>query len=124
MAIDHTTTYNLYIVGGAAMVLYYNVRESSMDVDGSWDVNNVVVNKAIDYAADINNINKSWLNSDYEKSPSYTPAIYTNSIFYDQIHNVRFHIVRPELALCMKIIAFRGRRGKYDRADAHSLVII
>lgn len=73
--LDPNNDYTLYLVGGAAMVLYYDCRESSRDIDVSWRGNHKVIAKAIHDVADYNSINQSWINNDYEKSESFTRAI-------------------------------------------------
>ena len=120
--LDKNNTYKFYIVGGAALASYYGLREFSRDIDASCIGNISNVEKDIEEIASEIGILPGWLNFDYEKSESYTPKIVDNSILYKVIENCEFHVASPQLLLCMKLISFRGRPGKFDREDAYKLV--
>lgn len=121
---DPHNNYSFFIVGGAAMVMYYNCRNTSRDIDVFWFGNEKIIKHSIVEIANKYKLENTWINNDYEKSESFTKLITNNSIFFDRIKNVNFYIIRPELALCMKLTAFRERPGKFDRADAINIVNI
>ena len=111
---------NFYIVGGCAMVMGYRTRYGSTDIDAFWS-DDLNISKDVKEVAKEFNIQDGWLNSDFKKSEGYTNAIMYNSTLYSTILNCNFYIVNPELLLCMKLIAFRTRVGKYDIDDLYNL---
>jgi hypothetical protein len=107
-------THDLYIVGGAALVLGYNLRLATSDMDAIWS-NQDYFRKCINKIAKRNKLENNWCNMDVVLSKSYTPAIIdiANCRLIIKQGSLRIWVINLWLALCMKLIAFRER----DRSD-------
>ena len=65
---------DIYLVGGAAILLNFEYRESTIDIDALFNENELV-QKAIIMTAKEIGISMDWLNQDCKKTPSYSPLI-------------------------------------------------
>ena len=106
--------HDLYIVGGAALVLGYDLRLATSDMDAVWS-NQEYFRICINKVAKRNRLEIGWCNMDVVLSKSYTPAIIDNKncqLIMKQ-GSLSVWVINLWLALCMKLIAFRER----DRSD-------
>ena len=106
--------HDLYIVGGAALVLGYNLRPATSDMDAVWS-NQDYFRNCINKVAKKSKIETGWCNMDVVLSKSYTPAIIdsANCKLVMKQGSLNVWVINLWLALCMKLIAFRER----DRTD-------
>ena len=106
--------HDLYIVGGAALVLGYNLRFATSDMDAVWS-NQEYFRNCINKVAKRNKLENGWCNMDVVLSKSYTPAVIdnTNCQLIIKHDSLNVWVINLWLALCMKLIAFRER----DRND-------
>jgi len=106
--------HDLYIVGGAALVLGYNLRLATSDMDAVWS-NQDYFRKCINKVAKRNKLEIGWCNMDVVLSESYTPAVTDeiNCTLMMKQGSLNVWVINLWLALCMKLIAFRER----DRSD-------
>jgi Nucleotidyltransferase of unknown function (DUF6036) len=95
---------DIFIFGGAAMVLGFNARDSTRDVDAVWSPHGPV-QRAAHEIADSLNLPKSWLN---DQASSFLPSGFspTGSVAFEA-SSLRVIRAEPELMLAMKVSAFR-----------------
>jgi Nucleotidyltransferase of unknown function (DUF6036) len=102
-------TADVFIFGGAAMVLGFDARPSTRDVNAIWRPHGVVQHEAWEVAS-ILDLPRWWLN---EQASSYLPAgtNFDGSPLFD-VPGLRVIQASPELLLAMKIAA--ARTGDLD----------
>jgi hypothetical protein len=111
---DADVKVRIYVAGGAAMVLIYDARAATEDVDGDFYSTELVQNKAREVARR-RDLPEDWL-SDAAKvflpqggrEPRWTPVLKRRS--------VEIATIDPEALLAMKIRASRPRRDGSDIA--------
>ncbi len=111
---------DLYVVGGACIVVTLHSRESTMDIDALWQRSGVVQD-AINAVGDSNGLGHTWCNDNFRMTASYTDKIILCSSLYKEFDRLRIYMVRPELLLAMKLISFRVTKPQ-DIEDAKELV--
>ena len=105
----------LVIVGGASILLNYDFRENTMDIDAFISTGSSI-KAAIYKIADDNNISTEWLNNSFLKTTSFSNKLIEVSKFYktyNQVLDVR--TISDEYLIAMKLEAFR--KYKYDLSD-------
>lgn len=114
--IKHSFSCELIIVGGASIVLNYNFRLSTMDID-CLDVNDVIMNDIVSPITQKFNIDPFWINTDFMNTKSYSPKIYQYASFYKSYGNGALVVrtIKDEYLLAMKVIS--GRKYKNDISD-------
>lgn len=111
---------DLYVVGGACIVVTLHSRESTMDIDALWQKSGVVQD-AINAVGDSNGLGHTWCNSDFKRTTNYTDKVLLYSRLYREMDRLRVYMVRPELLLAMKLVSFRVTKPQ-DIEDAKELV--
>lgn len=111
---------DLYVVGGACIVVTLHSRESTMDIDALWQKSGVVQD-AINAVGDSNGLGHTWCNDNFRMTASYTDRIILCSSLYKEFDRLRVYMVRPELLLAMKLVSFRVTKPQ-DIEDAKELV--
>lgn len=114
------TQCELIIVGGAAIVLNYNFRLATTDIDAFGDTHSIL-KEAIRKVEDKFNLSSDWLNTDFLLSPSFSKRLVEVSIPYktfNQVLNVR--TISREYLIAMKLYAFRNY--KYDKSDIIGII--
>lgn len=111
---------DLYVVGGACIVVTLHSRESTMDIDALWQKSGVVQD-AINEVGDSNGLGHTWCNDNFRMTASYTDRIILCSSLYKEFDRLRVYMVRPELLLAMKLVSFRVTKPQ-DIEDAKELV--
>jgi hypothetical protein len=107
-------TADVFVFGGAAMILGYDARPATRDVDALWRPHGAVL-KAAWAVADEMGLLRSWLN---EQASSYLPSAPNwagPTLFAGSA--LRVVAAEPELLLAMKVRAGRA----VDLHDAHVL---
>jgi hypothetical protein len=103
----------LYVVGGAAMVLSYDARDATFDVDGDFSPRDIVTEVA-DEVARRQGLPSDWLNSAANgfipafKSPDWQPLL--------RFGTLEVLVADDRTMLAMKIRASRGKRDEPDIA--------
>lgn len=112
-------TVDLTLVGGASLINFFNIRESTLDID-------VIKNRSVDLRDFIlrieeeNNLPHNWLNDDVMFSKSFKPSLLRHKVFYKTFCNcLNVYYLSPVALLCMKIKAWRLERS--DVLDAFQL---
>jgi Nucleotidyltransferase of unknown function (DUF6036) len=105
-------TADVFVFGGAAMVLGFDARPSTRDVDAVWQPHSAVLEEAWKVAEALD-LPRSWLNE-----RAYLPAgARSGGAIAFQGAALRVTLASPELLLAMKVRA--ARRG--DLADIRTL---
>lgn len=103
------TSVDVWVYGGAAMVLAYRARTATRDIDAVWE-DDSAVRHAADLTAQQLGLPRSWLN---DQAASYVPqrarqdpqAFFDAPIFEDA--HLRVMAANPRLLLAMKVLAAR-----------------
>ena len=112
--------FEIILVGGAAIILNYDFRGGTTDIDTF--VSSAGAIKDASYrVADKFGLAADWLNSDFRRTKSYSPHLIQYSKFYkrfNQILNVR--TVTREYLIAMKLVSFRAY--KRDKSDVVGII--
>ena len=105
----------IVLIGGAAILLNYGFRGMTYDTDAIISAASSMKD-AVNAVADRYSLPNGWMNADFMRTPSYTPAILRHSKYYRTYANVvTFRTVCREYLIAMKLMA--GRRYKNDLSD-------
>jgi hypothetical protein len=101
----------VFLVGGAALSLYYFDRDSTRDIDAGFPVDPVISEVILEIALR-EKLPVNWINNEAAMYFGFPPSRYwiTKRI----IGEVTLKVASPELMLAMKIKASRGRRDNED----------
>ena len=114
-----TRKLEIIIVGGASILLNYNFRPSSYDVDAYFVSD--VLKQAINNVADKLNLPVGWLNKDFIRTPSFSPKIIQYSSFYKEFKNVlTVRTISSEYLVAMKLVSFRNYKD--DITDIANII--
>ena len=105
---------DIYVVGGSAVVLNFEFRLSTMDIDALFETDEMI-NNAIMLTAKEMNIASDWLNSDFINTPSFTPKIKGVSALYKTFNEVvNVYYIEPLYLVAMKLKSARPTGGDLD----------
>jgi len=111
----------IVLVGGAVVLLNYNFRKSTNDIDYS-NPQSDLIDKAIEKTAKKHRLFKNWLNNDFRKTSAYSDKINEISIPYKQISDVlEVRTISSEYLIVMKLMAFRN--NKHDLSDVAGILM-
>jgi len=111
----------IVLVGGAVVLLNYNFRKSTNDIDYS-NPQSDLIDKAIEKTAEKHKLFKNWLNNDFRKTSAYSDKINEISIPYKQISDIlEVRTISPEHLIVMKLMAFR--KNKHDLSDVAGILM-
>ena len=113
--------FEIIIVGGASIVLNYDFRDATRDVDCIVSPP-TSINDAINRTGDKNGLENGWLNSDFKKTASYSPKIIQYSKYYKQFqHILTVRTIADEYLIAMKLASIR--EYKHDKSDIVGILI-
>ena len=116
----HGIPAEMILVGGASVLLNYDFRVSSYDIDASYE-SEAVMKEAINAVGDRFGLPNGWVNDDFKKTISYTPKIVQYSEYYRTFsHALSIRTVRAEHLVAMKLMS--GRQYKKDLSDIAGIV--
>ena len=119
--IEEKQPLKIILVGGASVVLNYNFRNSTNDIDYSNPYTDFI-EIAILKTAEKNKLFKDWLNNEIRKTNSYSDKINDISIFYKNISDVlEVRTISSEYLIAMKLMAFREH--KHDLSDIAGILM-
>lgn len=105
----------IIIVGGGSVLLNYDFRMNSVDVD-AFNTYDSAIEDAAKLVADKYNLSQQWLNDDFKKTPSYSPRLRQYSSYYKTFSNVlEIRTISREYLVAMKMVS--GRKYKNDLSD-------
>ena len=105
----------IILVGGASVIINYNFRQTSFDIDGIYN-HPSIMKESINAVGDKYGLPNGWLNDEFRKTKSYTPKIIQYSKYYKTFSNVlMIRTVSEEYLIAMKLVS--GRKYKSDLSD-------
>lgn len=105
----------LIIVGGGSVLLNYDFRMNSIDIDGFNNCKDAIKD-ASKIIADKYNLSEQWLNDDFKKTPSFSKNLRQYSSYYKTFSNVlEVRTINREYLIAMKMVS--GRKYKNDLSD-------
>ena len=109
------TPAEMILVGGASVLINYQFRASSYDIDAAYEAPSIM-KEAINAVGDKYGLPNGWLNDDFKRTTSYTPKIAEYSEYYKTFSGVlQIRTVRAEYLVAMKLVS--GRQYKKDLSD-------
>lgn len=103
------------LIGGAAILANYGFREMTYDMDAIIQASSAMKD-AINQVGDTFSLPFSWLNTDFEKTKSYSPKLLGVSVYYKTFSNVlTVRTISAEYLIAMKLMS--GRKYKNDLSD-------
>ena len=103
------------LVGGAAILANYGVREMTYDIDAVITAPSAM-KEAVNAVGDGFSLSNGWFNVDFKNTSSYSPKLSQYSKYYRTYSNVlNIRIISAEYLVAMKLMS--GRRYKKDLSD-------
>ena len=111
----------LILIGGASVLINYGFRNMTTDIDALIRASSGMKD-AIDRVGERFNLPKAWLNSDFQKTRSYTPKLEEFSKYYKTYSNIlTIRTVAAEYLIAMKLQS--GRQYKSDLSDVLGILV-
>ena len=105
---------DIYMVGGAAIVLSFEYRASTIDIDAFY-TDNHILELAIENTSKELNLPNDWLNKDFTNTPSYSPKIKEKANLYASYFDIVFiYTLEPKYLIAMKLKSSRPTGGDLD----------
>lgn len=101
----------IFLVGGAALSLYYFERDSTKDIDAGLPSDPRIL-EVIKEISIREKLPSNWINSDASMYFGFPPADYW--VIKRNVGEITLKAASPELLLAMKLKASRGRRDNED----------
>ena len=115
------TPAEMILVGGASVLINYQFRMASYDIDADYDASSIM-KEAINAVGDKFELPNGWVNADFKKTASYSPKIIQYSEYYKTFSGVlMIRTVRAEYLVAMKLVS--GRQYKKDLSDIAGIVL-
>lgn len=112
------TEIEIVVVGG--VLLNYGFRNSTMDIDAIVASRSSIKN-AVNRVSDICGLPNGWINSDFQKTKSYSPKLIAHSKFYKRYNQILIvRTISEEYLVAMKLASLRPY--KYDRSDIVGII--
>lgn len=112
------STFELILVGGGAVALQYEFRDSTTDLDALLSSS---ISSAINKITDTYNLPNGWLNTDFTQTTSYSTKIREHSRHYRTFGGVlEVRTISDEYLIAMKVRAFRQYR--HDISDIIGII--
>lgn len=110
----------IVIIGGAAVLLNYDFRQKSQDIDAIIQASSAM-GEAINQIREEEGLPNDWINSDFRKTNSYSTNLRLYSKYYKTFSNiVEVRIISGEYLIAMKLMA--GRQYKHDLSDVIGII--
>lgn len=110
----------IILIGGASMLLNYNFRDTTSDLDAILHASSTMKN-VIDKIGEENKLSDNWLNDDFKRTKSYSPKLVECSKFYKKFCQcLTVRTVSEEYLLAMKIRS--NREYKHDKSDIIGII--
>lgn len=105
----------IILVGGAAILVNYDFRNMTTDVDAIIHASSAMKD-AICHVGDKYDLPYGWLNADFMKTKSYSAKLNQFSVYYRTFSNVlTIRTISAEYLIAMKLRS--GRKYKHDLSD-------
>lgn len=101
--------YEIYLVGGGALMLAWGSRRSTSDLDVVFKNDTEFIHKCVRGVASKRGVSAGWCNDAVVISTSFTPAILVYSTLWRSFKCLDVYTADLELLFCMKLIAGREK---------------
>ena len=111
---------NVYVVGGASILINFDFRKATLDVDAYCERINELKNIILEISSELY-LYDDWLNDDFKNTPSYSRKIIELSVLcksFDDIVNV--FTLEPKYMIAMKLKSSRPDSG--DLEDIRQMI--
>lgn len=109
----------ILIVGGGSIILNYNFRDSTTDLD-TWCVSANLLKEAAIKVSDRSGYPIDWINSDFTSTNSFSSKLFEHSKYYKTFYSLEVRTISDEQLLAMKLMSFRWY--KHDISDIIGIV--
>lgn len=110
----------LIIVGGASILLNYDFRDTTRDIDAII-LSRSSIKGAINRVGDKYNLETGWVNSDFCKTTSYSPKLVEHSKYYRTYNQVlTIRTIGEEYLVAMKLASMRNYKN--DLSDIIGII--
>jgi hypothetical protein len=111
----------IILVGGASILANYGFREMTYDIDAVIH-SSTVMKEAINHVGDKFGLPNRWINTDFQKTSSYSSKLSEISVYYKTFSNIlTVRTVAAEYLIAMKLMS--GRQYKNDLSDVVGILI-
>ena len=105
----------IILIGGASVLANYGFRDLTKDIDAIIAASSAM-KEAINKVGDKYSLPTGWLNTDFQRTKSYSPKLYEVSVYYKTFSNIlTVRCVAAEYLIAMKLMS--GRQYKNDLSD-------
>ena len=109
------------VVGGAAVIAFYDFRVGSFDIDVIFYPKSDALKQAINNVSDKLNLPNGWINDSFKFTTSFTDRIIGYSQYYKTYSNLlTLRVVTGEYLIAIKLLS--GRVYKNDQSDIIGIV--
>lgn len=116
----HGTPMEIILVGGASILVNYDFRASSYDIDAYY-AKASIMKECINAVGDKFGLPNGWVNDDFMKTSSFSPKIIEYSKYYKKYSGVlTVRTVKAEYLVAMKLVS--GRKYKKDLSDVAGII--
>ena len=116
----HGTPMEIILVGGASILVNYDFRLSSYDIDAYY-AKASIMKECINAVGDRFGLPNGWVNDDFMKTSSFTPKIIEYSKYYKKFSGVlTVRTIKAEYLVAMKLVS--GRKYKKDLSDVAGII--
>lgn len=110
----------IIVVGGASILLNYNFRDTTVDID-CIDVHDALMNEVVNEVANKYDLPTNWINTDFKNTSSYSQKLVNYSSFYKTYYGVlNIRTIKGEYLIAMKIVS--ARKYKNDYSDIYGII--
>lgn len=114
------TPMEIILVGGASILVNYDFRVSSYDIDAYY-AKASIMKECINAVGDKFGLPNGWVNDDFMKTSSFTPKIIEYSKYYKKFSGVlTVRTIKAEYLVAMKLVS--GRKYKKDLSDVAGII--
>ena len=105
---------NLYVVGGASILINFDFRKATLDVDAYCDKIDEIKGIVLEISSELY-LYDNWINDDFKNTPSYSDKILELSILYKSFDDVVYvYTLEPKYMIAMKLKSSRVDGGDLD----------
>ncbi|MBR1454469.1 MAG: hypothetical protein IJ593_07465 [Lachnospiraceae bacterium] len=116
----HGYNFELILVGGASILLNYDFRDITNDIDAYY-IQSEDIKESIKKVSEKFNISPNWINDDFKTTTSFSDKISEFSVFYKSYANtLTIRTIKDEYLIAMKLAS--GRIYKNDISDIIGII--
>ena len=116
----HNPEAELILVGGSSVILNYNFRDVTTDIDTVFETTNTI-KEIVSRLARENGLSDRWLNDDFQKTDSFSQKLAEHSKFYKRFYDcLSVRTVADEYLIAMKLCS--SRDYKHDQSDIVGII--